>query len=294
VSVPPIRFCLGPAGLPWIRVRADAKKFVDYCRRLEDAGFHAIGFGDHLDDRPAPVAAIAAAAARTSTLRVGVLVMCNEFRNPALIAQEARSLQVLCDERVEFGLGVGWMTRDFERSGIALRPFAERLERLRVTVDAIRAEFPSPSDLAPPPLIIGGGGATMLQAAAELADIVTINIPLRAGAGVAANSIAGVGEEHAVRNRIQLVRMTNPSVELQLNIHEVYVGDDWKTFVDRRCRELAMTEQAFLTSPHVLVGSVTKVVDTLRERAVSLGVTYWSMTGAALDMMAPVVAALAA
>jgi probable F420-dependent oxidoreductase len=289
-----IRFCLGPAGLPWIRVRADAPKFVDYCRRLEDAGFHAIGFGDHFDDRPAPAAAIAAAAARTSTLRVGVLVLCTEFRNPAVVAQEARTLQVLCDERVEFGLGVGWMTRDFETVGIARRPFSERLERLRVTVDAIRGQFPSPVDLRPPPLIVGGGGRTMLQAAAELADIVTVNIPLRAGAGVAANSIAGIGEEHAVRNRIQLVRMTNPRVQLQLNIHEVYVGDDWRSFADHRCRDLGMTEHAFLQSPHVLVGSVAQVVETLYERAESLGVTYWSMTGAALEMMAPVVAALAA
>jgi probable F420-dependent oxidoreductase len=291
--VPPIRFCLGPAGLPWVRVRDDARKFVDYCRRLEDAGFYAIGFGDHLDDRPAPGPAIAAAAARTTRLRVGVLVMCNEFRNPALIAQEARTLQVLCDERVEFGLGVGWMTRDFETSGIALRPFPERLQRLRVTVDAVRAEFPSPSELTRPPLVIGGGGPMMLQAAAELADIVTVNIPLRAGAGVAANSIAGIGEEHAVRKRIQLVRTTNASVEVQVNLHEVYVGDDWKSFAERRSSELAMNEHEFLRSPHVLVGSVARVVDTLREREVSLGVSYWSMTGAALDMMTPVVAALA-
>jgi probable F420-dependent oxidoreductase len=290
--VSPIRFCLGPAGLPWIRVRSDAQKFVDYCHRLEDAGFHAVGFGDHLDDRPAPVAAIAAAAAHTSTLRVGVLVLCNEFRNPALIAQEARTLQVLCRERVEFGLGVGWMSRDFETAAITVRPFPERLERLRVTVDAIRAEFPSPRDLVCPPLVIGGGGAMMLQAAAEMADIVAINIPLRAGAGVAANSIAGIGEEHAVRNRIQLVRMTNPTAELQMNIHEVHVGDDWKAFLDRRCAELGMREDAFVQSPHVLVGSVGQVVDTLHERAASLGVSYWSMTGAALDMMAPVVAAL--
>jgi probable F420-dependent oxidoreductase len=292
--VPPIRFCLGPAGLPVTRVRADAVKFVDYCRRLEDAGFFAIGFGDHLDDRPAPVAAIAAAAARTTTLRVGVLVMCNEFRNHALIAQEARTLQVLCDSRVEFGLGVGWMSRDFATARIEPRPFAERLERLRITVDAIRAEFPPERDLSCPPLVIGGGGSMMLQAAAEMADIVAINIPLRAGAGVAANSIAATGEEHTVRNRIQLVRLTNPSAELQMNIHEVYVGDDWQAFVDRRSAELGMHADAFVRSPHVLVGSVPRVVDTLHERAEALDVTYWSMTGAALEMMAPVVAALAA
>lgn len=289
-----IRFCLGPAGLPVTCSRSDAAKFVDYCHRVEDAGFYCLGFGDHLDDRPAPVAAIAAAAAHTTTLRVGVLVMCNEFRNPALIAQEARTLQVLSDSRVEFGLGVGWMARDFATAGIEHRPFTERLDRLRVTVETVRAAFRPDRDLSCPPLVIGGGGPKMLKAAAELADIVTINIPLLAGASVAANTIAKIGEEHEVRNRIQLVRLTNPTVEIQMNIHEVYVGGDWQAFARRRADELAMTEESFVHSPHVLVGSVPIVVDTLSERAETLGASYWSMTGAALEMMRPVVAALGA
>ena len=132
----------------------------------------------------------------------------------------------------------------------------------------------------------------MLQAAAELADIVTINIPLLAGVSVAANTIARIGEEHAVRNRIQFVRLANPDAEIQLNLHEVYIGDDWRSFSTKRASDLDMTEDAFLASPHVLVGSVPLVVDTLRERAETLGVTYWSMTGAAMDMMTPVVARL--
>jgi probable F420-dependent oxidoreductase len=292
--VAPIRFCLGPAGLPVTRSLSDGAKFVDYCRRVEDAGFYCIGFGDHLDDRPAPVAAIAAAAAHTTTLRVGVLVMCNEFRNHALIAQEARTLQVLAQGRVEFGLGVGWMARDFVTAGIEHRPFTERLARLRVTVEAVRAAFAPEHDLACPPLIIGGGGPKMLQAAAELADIVTINIPLLAGVSVAANTVAKIGEDHVVRNRIQLVRLTNPAVELQMNVHDVYVGDDWQSFACKRASDLGMTEESFLRSPHVLVGSVPLVVDTLRERSETLDAYYWSMTGAALEMMRPVVAALAA
>ena len=132
----------------------------------------------------------------------------------------------------------------------------------------------------------------MLQAAAELADIVTINIPLLAGVSVAANTVAKIGEEHVVRNRIQLVRLTNPAVELQMNVHDVYVGDDWQSFARQRASDLGMTEASFLRSPHVLVGSVPIVVDTLRERAETLDAYYWSMTGAALEMMRPVVAAL--
>jgi len=288
----PIRFCLGPAGLPVTRAPSDAAKFVDYCHRLEDAGFHAIGFGDHLDDRPAPIAAIAAAAACTTTLHVGVLVLCSEFRNSAVVAQEARTLQVLSGSRVEFGLGVGWMTRDFATTGIARRSFADRLAHLTTTATAVRAAFAPEHGLACPPLIVGGGGPRMLHAAAQLADIVTINIPLLAGASVAANTIANTGSETEVRRRIDLVRSTNPSVEIQMNVHEVYVGDDWPSFAHQRANALDMTEEAFLRSPHTLVGSVSGVVATLQQRAETLGLTYWSMTGAALGMMSPVVAAL--
>jgi len=199
---------------------------------------------------------------------------------------------VLAQGRVEFGLGVGWMARDFATAGIEHRPFTERLARLRVTVEAVRAAFTPEHDLACPPLIIGGGGPKMLQAAAELADIVTINIPLLAGVSVAANTVAKIGEEHVVRNRIQLVRLTNPAVELQMNVHDVYVGDDWQPFARKRASDLGMTEESFLRSPHVLVGSVPLVVDTLRERSETLDAYYWSMTGAALEMMRPVVAAL--
>ena len=289
-----IRICLGPAGLPVTRTSSDAMAFVDYCRRVEDAGFHAIGFGDHLDDRPAPIAAMAAAAARTTTLRVGVLVLCTEFRNPAVVAQEARTLQVLADGRVEFGLGVGWMTRDFVTTGVPRRPFEERLAHLAATVEAIRAAFAPEHGVLCPPLIIGGGGPKMLQAAAPLADIVTINIPLLAGASVAANTIATAGLEVAVRRRIELVRAANPSVEIQMNVHEVYVGDDWQSFARQRATALGMTEESYLTSPHTLVGTVAGVVDVMQQRVETLGVSYWSMTGAALPMMSPVVAALAA
>ena len=58
------------------------------------------------------------AAEATTTLRVGSLVFGNDFRHPVVLAKEVATLDVVSEGRVEFGLGAGWMTTDYEQSGI--------------------------------------------------------------------------------------------------------------------------------------------------------------------------------
>ena len=136
-------------------------------------------------------------------------------------------------------------------------PYAERITRLERTAAAVRAAFDAEHDVVAPPLVIGGGGQQMLQAAARLADIITVNIPLLSGRDVASNRITGIGEEDAVASRIALIRSVSATVEIQMNLHEVYVGADWSDFAAPR-RELGMEPAALLDSPHVLVGDVTE------------------------------------
>ena len=62
---------------------------------------------DHLDDQLAPIAALMAAADATTTLRVGAMVLCNDYRHPAVMAKEAATLDVLSEGRFELGLGRG-------------------------------------------------------------------------------------------------------------------------------------------------------------------------------------------
>ena len=61
-----------------------------------------------------------AAACATSTLRVGCLVYCNNFRHPALLAREAATVDVLSDGRLEFGIGAGYYRPEYDHTDITL------------------------------------------------------------------------------------------------------------------------------------------------------------------------------
>ena len=57
---------------------------------------------------------ISFAAAATETLRIGMLVLGNDYKHPAVIAKEAATVDLLSDGRLEFGLGAGWMQTDYD------------------------------------------------------------------------------------------------------------------------------------------------------------------------------------
>ncbi len=101
---------------------ADAAGWVETARQLEDLGYATATMPDHFTDQLAPVPALTAVAAATTTLRVGALVFDNDYRHPVVLAKELATIDVLSGGRVEIGLGAGWMVSDYEQSGIALRP----------------------------------------------------------------------------------------------------------------------------------------------------------------------------
>ena len=92
--------------------RARFRAHPGLVRKVEDLGYHRLTVSDHLDDQLSPVAALMAAADATSTLRVGALVFCNDYRHPAVLAKEAATLDILSEGRFELGLGAGWPTED--------------------------------------------------------------------------------------------------------------------------------------------------------------------------------------
>jgi alkanesulfonate monooxygenase SsuD/methylene tetrahydromethanopterin reductase-like flavin-dependent oxidoreductase (luciferase family) len=58
----------------------------------------------------------------TTTLRVGTLVLDNDYRHPLITAKEAATVDLLSGGRLELGMGAGWLRSDYEHSGIALDP----------------------------------------------------------------------------------------------------------------------------------------------------------------------------
>src|SRR5262245_65555098 len=74
-------------------------------RKAEDLGFSTLVVQDHVDRQLAPLLALMSAAAVTSTLRLGTVVLNNDFRHPAILAKEAATIDVLTNGRLELGLG---------------------------------------------------------------------------------------------------------------------------------------------------------------------------------------------
>ena len=144
---------------------------------IEDHGFDTLSMPDHLGPQLAPLCALSFAAARTSMIRLTMSVLDNDFRHPAVLAKEVATLDLLSSGRLELGLGAGWMTEDYDTSGIAFDSPGTRIERLAEAVTVVRGLLaPGPFSFTghhyritalegyprpvqnPVPLMVGGGG----------------------------------------------------------------------------------------------------------------------------------------
>lgn len=153
-----------------------------------------IGFGDPAADEPAAWSGaweswtlLSGLAAATTRVTLGTYVLCTPFRNPALLAKMAETLDEVSGGRVILGLGAGWNEIEFTAYGY---PFAERFDRfedgLRIIAALLRTgrathggrreqardarlepRGPRPAGL---PIMVGAGGPRMLRLTAELAD----------------------------------------------------------------------------------------------------------------------------
>ena len=99
---------------------ASAADFREKALKAEALGYSTLFVPDHFIDHPlAPMPAMATAAAATDTLRVGSLVLANDYKHPVVLAREAATLDLLSDGRLELGLGAGWMTADWTDAGLS-------------------------------------------------------------------------------------------------------------------------------------------------------------------------------
>lgn len=186
-SVQPFRFAV------YINTSDNADHWADFARRVEGLGYAALYVTDHLGHQLAPTAALAAAAAVTTTLRIGPYVFANDFRHPLLVAREAATLDRLSGGRLDLGLGAGWKRSDYRQLGIPYDPPAVRIDRLIESLGLIRRLLageevthvgrfyrlgrarvqPAPVQRPHPRIMLGGGGPRMLRLAAREAQIVS-------------------------------------------------------------------------------------------------------------------------
>ena len=182
----------------WDPARAWART-VAVAHEAETLGFDSIWLFDHVQTEPEPTdeitfeafVGLSALAAETARVRLGHLVLCAGYRNPALAVKMISTLDVVSGGRAELGLGAGWKEDEYTAYGFGFPPLATRMEALedaleiatrmlageRATyagpVSSVHGAINVPRGLQEPriPILVGGNGPNRTwRLAARYAD----------------------------------------------------------------------------------------------------------------------------
>ena len=289
------------------------EEWAEKARRVEGLGYSTLLIPDHFNDQLAPMPAMMAAADATTTLRVGSLVLDNDYKHPLIHAKEAATIDVLSGGRLEFGLGAGWMRTDYDASGMVYDSPGVRISRFKEGLTIIKRLLgdgpvnftgtyytitnhegtPKPVQ-KPVPILVGGGGKRVLSIAAREANIVGINFNLEQGAvNRATMQTGGAG---STDEKIGWIRAAAgprfDDLELNVTVFVAVVTDDQAGMAERVGPGFGMSPAEVLDSPHALIGSVDQIVETLQARRERYGISYVAFSGDGFERLAPVVARL--
>ena len=187
--------------LPHYGTDPSLERVVRLAKECERLGFDSVWVSDHLafdlekyggtDELLGslePLTTLTAIASETSTIRLGTMVLCNEFRHPVQLAKEAVTLDVASGGRLELGIGAGWYEREFRMAGLPFPRAGVRLQRLGEAVRILRSAFSGepfsfagthyaaegmlvrPRPVLPPAIWVGGKGDRAMQLIASLGE----------------------------------------------------------------------------------------------------------------------------
>jgi F420-dependent oxidoreductase-like protein len=177
---------------------------TNVAKAADEAGYESVWLVDHFHTVPTPTQevtfecwmSLAALARDTKRIRVGQIVTCNSYRNPALLAKMASTLDVLSHGRLNFGIGAGWYEHEYKAYGYPYPDAPERLRQLREALQVIHAMWEQeeayfegkyyqvrgainqPKGVQKPhiPILIGGGGEKVtLKLVAQYGDACNVN-----------------------------------------------------------------------------------------------------------------------
>jgi len=287
-----------------------AEHWREVAQRAEALGYDTLLMPDHITDQLAPIPALAAAAAATTTLRVGSFVFDNDYRNPVMLAKEATTLDLLSGGRLEFGIGAGWSRRDYQQLGIPYDAPKVRVDRMEEAVALIKrlwteekvthegphyrvrdaVVLPRPTQRPHPPLMIGASGSRMLRIAAREAQIVAF-VPSLNRLGL--STLGSISAEF-IEKRVAMLRRAPRFSELELNVivFDAAVTDAARSIVDALTARLKVAATAIVESPFLMYGSRSSLVEDLLRQRERLGISYIALPGRAMRAFGPVVAAL--
>jgi probable F420-dependent oxidoreductase len=302
-----IRFSTQTGGQP------TGEEWMARAKRIEAIGYDTLSMPDHMVGGAwSNLPALGAAAAVTSRLRLGNLVIDNDFRNPVVLAREFATLDVISNGRVEIGLGAGWFDRDYQGTGIRFDRGRVRVARLAEAVTLMKRLFTedevsfegsyyrtTKSECRPktvqqprPPILIAAGGPQILELAGREAEIVAIIPPAAGVQPPKPDDVTATG----VGKQIDVVRKAAGSrfgeIELSCFVDV--------TLTDDREKTVAEIAEKGKVEPAVVGSSIYRGIGTLdevREHIIRVrretGITYFCLRGPHAEELAPVVKALA-
>jgi probable F420-dependent oxidoreductase len=288
--------------------------WADSAREIESLGYSTLFVPDHFHEGYGPIAAMATAAAATTTLIVAPMVLACDFRHPAVLSRELASIDVLSEGRLEVGLGAGYNPLDYSRSGIRHDPPGVRVDRLIEHTHVLKALFgnasvtyagvhyqiheldgtPKPARPGGPPIIIAGGGKRLLTFAAQQADIIGVN-PSLPGPPDANTTRDALGP--AIDQKFELIRHAAgdrfDELEFTAWISVAAIASDMTTLREQLSIQFGAEPDDVLQSPIILAGSADQVVDQLHRRRDRWGYSYTVLQAEQAHAFAPVIAQVA-
>ena len=311
----PFRFLVGARGFH------DRRALIEAARAAEAVGYSDLTIHDHLTPQLAPIPVLTAVAMATERLRLCPLVLNNDLRHPAVLAQDLATIDVLSDGRLVVGIGAGWNEREYRAIGIPFDPPGVRIDRMLEAVAVLRGLFadrrfsfdgrhytianldgqPKPVQRPHPPFLIGGTRERVLRIAAREADIVGIDLrqdreslpdafPERMDVRVRwIREAAGDRFERLELSVLRLlgdIAITNAPLRVASELARRY----------ERGTGLTIDPRDILESPYSLIGSVPELVAKLRRNRDRWGINSilvgW-LDEPDLGALAPVVEQLA-
>ncbi|WP_007514387.1 TIGR03621 family F420-dependent LLM class oxidoreductase [Pseudofrankia saprophytica] len=301
-----------------------AREWYDLARKIEDLGYSTLFVADHYvgpgpaaracslpPQHLAPIAAMAGAAAVTSTLRIGCRVFCIDYHVPAALVKEAATIDLLSEGRLEMGIGAGLQENEYKALGLPFAPGRTRVDKLEEVIALLKAHWsgepidlhgehvnvsgyrglPLPAQKPRPPLMIGGNRKRMLSLAAREAEIVSIsNVPFDPV------NAAGLTPKQEAAHRYGLVRAAAggrlPDLEIEGSPYFTILTDNPAAAYKDIAGWISVDADVLPDHPNVLVGTLDEMEQRLRDNRENFGTSYVTVPQNAMDTFAPLVGRL--
>jgi probable F420-dependent oxidoreductase len=305
----------------WAEHATSLSLLLETARRLEEGGFSTLLLRDHLVAGPfpaqlAPLPSLAVVAAHTATLRVGTMVIGNDFRHPALLAKEIATLDVLSGGRVELGMGAGFLRDEYDQAGLRVDSPGERVERLEESLQVLKGlwsegpfthhgrhydidgldSFPKPVQQPHPPILVAVARRRMLSIAARHADVVAIQA-VSTTTGDVVDEVDARSAERAAEQVSWVGEAAGDgfsSLELSTSATIVYTDDALAAAsnLTRARGWSAVSPRRVLDMPSIFIGTPEHIESLFYERRARYGLNYFVLSDQAIDTVAPLVAKL--